>query len=301
MEVESHLTRRDFLRLSGGVAAASFLAIGGVGLNEEVNRNVPISNVENRSYYWTLDAPPSLMLHSKDFKLLQQLIPDLKARFAPTTYREWLKIYRQKKQFSDANPHPYYLDRAHLRLIRSSDILSTSIPPLVISIDDVGTSWIRREHLQIIEDLRNANMPSVIGLQPNLESGDGGQYWDLIRQLHQEGWEIASHTINHYNLPKLSQEQLRSELEQSAQRIEEGIGEAPLTLIVPFGDIYPGGGYQDMDERIFTTAEEAGYKIVVGIGAGRKIDEGPPYYFGRVVPDINPTVTLQRLVNFNSL
>ena len=240
------------------------------------------------------------MLHSKDFRLLKQLIPDLTTLFSPTTYKKWLKTYEQKKRFSEAIATPYFFDGAHQRLLRRSQLLTTSIPPLIISIDDVGTSWIRSEHLHIIEDLREANMPSVIALQPNTEPSKGGQYWDLIMELHQEGWEIASHTINHYNLPGLSKEQLRNEFRESAKRIEDGVGEAPVTLIVPFGDIYSGNLYQETDKRIFEVANEAGYKFVVGIGGGRRIEGDPPYYFGRAVPDISAQVTLQRLARFNT-
>ncbi len=137
-------------------------------------------------------------------------------------------------------------------------------------------------------------------LQPNLEASEGAKYWDLIRLLHQEGWEIASHTINHYNLPEVDTAVLRRELFESSQRIEQAIGTAPITLILPFGDVWRGNQYPEKDKRIFEIAKETGYKFVVGIGEGRNIDEDIPYYFGRVVPDINASVTLQRLKRFNT-
>src|SRR6478672_3127274 len=63
---------------------------------------------------------------------------------------------------------------------------------------------------------------------PGVERWLGGPYerelvplgWHELRDLHAEGWEIASHTRTHARLIRLGDAELRDELEGSRARLE---------------------------------------------------------------------------------
>ena len=71
--------------------------------------------------------------------------------------------------------------------------------------------------------------------------------WNQLKELADDGQEIASHTVSHSNLANLSEVEIRNELEISKNTIEEKIGKPVISLC------YPAGKY---DERVIETAKE---------------------------------------------
>lgn len=96
--------------------------------------------------------------------------------------------------------------------------------------------------------------------------------WAQLKELQQAGWEIGSHTMNHPNLTKLELKEVLAEMEKSRRILEEFLGETPYTFA------YPYGAGED-NEAIRQKAKEAGYRIAVGVHAGKwsieKIQESP--------------------------
>ncbi|MFN0117903.1 MAG: polysaccharide deacetylase family protein [Elusimicrobiota bacterium] len=86
--------------------------------------------------------------------------------------------------------------------------------------------------------------------------------WNQLKELKDAGWEIGSHTMNHPNLPKLPLKEVSVEMEKSRSVIGEFLGETPDTFA------YPYGAGED-DEQIRKKAQEAGYRIAVGVHAGK--------------------------------
>ena len=99
---------------------------------------------------------------------------------------------------------------------------------------------------------------------PGVERWLGGPYerelvplgWDELRDLHAEGWEIASHTRTHARLIRLGDAELRDELEGSRARLEAELGEPCRTLAYPYGEA---------DERVIEAARAAGYEAACGL------------------------------------
>lgn len=286
MKERNRISRADFLRV------ALYLGLGLVWGPE---------GKEPHYFNWLNDNPPSLMLHSKDWRQIPELIPLAKEYFYPMTYVGFQRIRDYKDEIAESLIYPSVYGWDVCRYIPSYYQFISRKPPLVISIDDVGTSWIRREHLEIFRQLKEAEIPAVIGLQPNQEIGGDDRYWNVIKDLHQAGWETGSHTITHPYLPGISEERLRWEIEESAKRIQDATGESPISLIAPFGEVSRKGEFPKVDERILRIANASGYKFVVGIADGRRREEtgGVPEYLGRVPPGLNANVTLQYLLNFN--
>ena len=79
--------------------------------------------------------------------------------------------------------------------------------------------------------------------------------WEEVRELYKKGFTIASHTVNHSILSRLSSSSLEKELLESKKTIEEEIG-APCRWIV-----YPNGGAEDVSQFVFSAAGKAGYKL----------------------------------------
>jgi peptidoglycan/xylan/chitin deacetylase (PgdA/CDA1 family) len=83
--------------------------------------------------------------------------------------------------------------------------------------------------------------------------------WDELRELHDAGWEIASHTWSHARLPQLDDHALRTELLRSRERCEEEIGEPCESLAYPYGDY---------DPRVQAMARETGYAAAASMHPG---------------------------------
>lgn len=75
--------------------------------------------------------------------------------------------------------------------------------------------------------------------------------WDQLRALHEEGFEIGSHTHTHRVLTSLDDDESRIELTRSRETIAEHLG-SPAEVLA-----YPRGSY---DERHKRMAADAGYR-----------------------------------------
>jgi peptidoglycan/xylan/chitin deacetylase (PgdA/CDA1 family) len=87
--------------------------------------------------------------------------------------------------------------------------------------------------------------------------------WELLGELHSEGWEIGSHTCTHPDLTTLGDVRLAAELDGSRRTCEERLG-VPCTAIA-----YP---YGSADLRVAQAAEAAGYTIGTVLAA---VETGP--------------------------
>jgi Predicted xylanase/chitin deacetylase len=85
-------------------------------------------------------------------------------------------------------------------------------------------------------------------------SDDSSKYmnWRQIKELHDKGFEIANHTKNHPNLPKLKPEEVRGQLDY----IEKKCGSAKISKPVSFA--YPGYGF---NQTVLDILKEKGYQF----------------------------------------
>jgi peptidoglycan/xylan/chitin deacetylase (PgdA/CDA1 family) len=68
---------------------------------------------------------------------------------------------------------------------------------------------------------------------PNVRGKWGGISWPELKEMSQQGHEIASHTWSHAGLTRLSPEELDTELSKAYESIKAHIGKPPLTLAFP--------------------------------------------------------------------
>lgn len=86
--------------------------------------------------------------------------------------------------------------------------------------------------------------------------------WTQLKELQKAGWEIGSHTMNHPNLQKIELKEVKIEMEKSRSVIGEFLEETPNTFA------YPYGSGEDVSV-IRDKAKEAGYRVAVGVHAGK--------------------------------
>lgn len=81
--------------------------------------------------------------------------------------------------------------------------------------------------------------------------------WDDLKQLHQAGHYIGSHTVTHCMLGTMDNlDEIRYELQHSAQSIQEYLGYFPVTIS------YPVGSFNETTKRL---SKEAGYEIGLAV------------------------------------
>jgi peptidoglycan/xylan/chitin deacetylase (PgdA/CDA1 family) len=89
--------------------------------------------------------------------------------------------------------------------------------------------------------------------------------WDELAELGERGVEIGSHTKTHPHLRTLSDLELRAELRESRERLEDVLGRRCRFLAFPYGE---------HDERVRAAARAAGYEAAFAL-PGRSLPWDP--------------------------
>jgi peptidoglycan/xylan/chitin deacetylase (PgdA/CDA1 family) len=79
--------------------------------------------------------------------------------------------------------------------------------------------------------------------------------WDEVRELHAQGFEIGSHTVDHPILTQLTPAEVTRQLGESKATIERELG-ASCRVIA-----YPNGGSRDFSPAVEEAARKAGYDL----------------------------------------
>lgn len=114
-------------------------------------------------------------------------------------------------------------------------------------------------------------IPAFVGVYKNYLT------WDELREMADNGISIESHTMNHFKLEELPDDDIRSELLNSKQILEEKLGYDVEFLA------YPTGTY---NLHIAGIAKEVGYKGAFTIKYGN-VDLGSNFYALERVPIFN--------------
>ncbi len=239
------LTRREFIKILAGVGGA--LLVG------------PAIRLR-ASDGTALDTPTTLMFHTKDRWQLQNIL-------------KWLKD----------NGYQSVNYRQLTQAINGEAILPAK--PVIISIDDIGSDFINPYFMAMADIVEKEQMHGVFGVVTNGTLKASPLNWKTLRELSERGFEMDTHTHSHTSLPQMrSLAQLRQEIAESAQWIEDGTGKRPEALIAPFGNVYSNLSKRAFDTRIFDISAEAKLNYVVGIVEGRSLDTSglAPYYVGRL-------------------
>jgi len=76
---------------------------------------------------------------------------------------------------------------------------------------------------------------------------------DMVKKIVEDGHEIGNHSSTHPHMTRLKDEQIRKELEDTSNKIQQLTGKRPILFRPPYGD------YND---RVIKTARELGYYVI---------------------------------------
>ncbi len=153
---------------------------------------------------------------------------------------------------------------------------------LIITFDDCPANLLEHAVPELIRRGMTATFFAVAGKpgeNNDWDRGEGAPEIPLmssgdLKSLADGGFEIGSHGMSHANLRKCSPEQIRWELKESREILEDTIGRAVQFLAYPYGE-YPEGyaGY----------CREAGYRGAVSIFSPVRTVTTDPYCMRRVL------------------
>jgi peptidoglycan/xylan/chitin deacetylase (PgdA/CDA1 family) len=256
---DAPLTRRGFLKILGGLAGAAMLT--------------PLTRLAASPL--SLNVPPTLVFHTKDRWQMPRLLKWLNTNgYQSINYQTLADVIQGQATLPDK--------------------------PILITIDDIGSSYIQPYFLDMADMVENAGYRGVFAVVTRQSPAKNPKAWAVLRQLADRGWEMDTHTTHHVVLPSLKTvDELRAEIVDSAQMLEDGIGHRPVSLIIPYANLYEKGRH--VDQRIFDVASEAGLTFVVGMVEGRQIagNTQPPYYVGRVGIGVDAIQTTWWITHFN--
>ncbi len=137
----------------------------------------------------------------------------------------------------------------HLRILQSEDVpvlplsriidrLSTgeTLPDraVAITVDDAYKSVMTEAWPR----LKAAGYPMTLFVSTDMvdAASPGVLSWDDIRQLADEGMEIAHHTASHAHLTRITPEEVVAELDRAAERFKSELGHVPALFAYPYGE-----------------------------------------------------------------
>ncbi len=151
-----------------------------------------------------------------------------------------------------------------LRVIRAAGRVGSSVldlltrpsdqPAVAITFDDGHAS-----NRHAAETLAAVGMTADFFVNPSSVGTIGFLTWPELREMHAMGMSIQSHGMVHRYLNDLSPPEVRQELTESRDAIEQQLG-APVPLFAPAGGRMPAG--------FARTARAAGYRAVCSSAVG---------------------------------
>lgn len=121
--------------------------------------------------------------------------------------------------------------------------------------------------------LQKYGVPATMFLVTNTVDTDGHLSWDDVLIMHREQVGYGSHTVHHYDLTTLPEDQIDYELRESRRVIEGRLLER-ITAVA-----YPSGKYSTL---VVDRAKEAGYLAGWKKGGGPVQPGADPYLLPRV-------------------
>lgn len=104
---------------------------------------------------------------------------------------------------------------------------------VLLTFDDAPQPEGKSYALSIAKTLKEKGVSAIFFVNGMFLKTDFGK--DQLKQIHDMGFVIGNHTTNHPNLSQISLEEVRSEIVETNDLIEEVIGERPVFFRPPFG------------------------------------------------------------------
>jgi peptidoglycan/xylan/chitin deacetylase (PgdA/CDA1 family) len=108
-----------------------------------------------------------------------------------------------------------------------------SLPPrpILLTMDDGNLD----NYTNVFPIMQKYGFTGVLYIVGNYIGAKDYMTVDQILEMHNAGWEVGSHSMNHFDLTKLEPDPLRYEVVGSRKALEEKLGVPVLTFAYPFG------------------------------------------------------------------
>lgn len=123
--------------------------------------------------------------------------------------------------------------------------------PILITFDDGHAD----NYTNAFPIMQKYGFTGVLYIVTNYLGVQGYLNRDQVLEMYRAGWEVGSHTMNHYDLTKLTPEQQSREIAGSKKKLEDVLGIDILTIAYPFGA---------KNKSILGAARAAGYIAAMG-------------------------------------
>ncbi len=319
----SYFTARTMVTINSGLRAMFAMAMA--GLKKVFGGSTGSKQVLAKKYWWVfkyciLGIEPPHKSHqysakntiSISFKLKRMLIDGMEF-FLAASYAIALILMRRKKQRVIIYYHGVKKNEIHgfekqisylanhCRVVGLTELMRMSgdgsEKSLAITFDD-GFKSVAENGWSILKKykLKGAMFTPVGNLgQPPRWNIEAPWAYDCdefvineqtVSELDSQGFEIHSHTVSHADLTDTEPEQLKTELTESRQRLEQIVGHKVSTIS------YPLGRY---NKNVIGQAKQAGYRYGFTVDPYTVDDSPSEMEIGRFVVDPNMNMLKFRL------
>ena len=139
------------------------------------------------------------------------------------------------------------------RMLVQAITMGRELPPhpILITFDDGHMD----NYSNAFPIMQKYGFTGVLYIVGNYMGADGFMDRDQILEMYDAGWEVGSHSMNHYDLTKLSPQDQRNEIVGSKEKLESMLGIDILTFAYPFGA---------KNESVMDYVRFAGYMAAMG-------------------------------------
>lgn len=88
--------------------------------------------------------------------------------------------------------------------------------------------------LEIAKSLKEADAPAIFFVNGHFLTTDDAK--DTLKKIHDMGFAIGNHTYSHANLNDLTEEEIKEEILEVDEQVEEITGKKPAFFRAPFGE-----------------------------------------------------------------
>jgi len=120
----------------------------------------------------------------------------------------------------------------HQSITRIDHWYETGQGQIALSFDDGHVS----DYEMVLPRLQAHHATATFFITPNFIGQAGYLSWYQVKQLHEAGMEIGSHSLSHPYSTTLSADQLLNEMQHSKDLIEQHIGADVKSFAYPYGD-----------------------------------------------------------------
>jgi peptidoglycan/xylan/chitin deacetylase (PgdA/CDA1 family) len=169
----------------------------------------------------------------------------------PTRYVISINVFKKQMQILKDLEYTTITASQLAELIRGGGYIP--LRPIVITFDD-GFADIYHNAYPILNEFGFVGVVYIISGMVNM---GGHLNLEQIQELAINGWEIGSHSVNHYDLTKLDGFSLVEELQQSKIALEEMVGSSIVTFAYPYGEA---------NDEVRQKTEQVGYRAGMRLG-----------------------------------